>query len=177
MMRRNVLTALLALLPGTQVLAQAEAPCMSERDVAALTAYGMPSVIGGVTRTCAKTLPPESWLSKNGQAMAAHYSAQKAKAWPAAKGAFMRLSAATNPEAVALFGTMPDETLMPVADAALAGIVSTKIKPQSCPAVDRALALLAPLPPENTAELIALAVGLTARAGEPRIGKLPLCKA
>lgn len=176
-MRRKVLVALLALLPGAQVAAQAQTVCISERDVAALTAYGLPSVIGGATRTCAASLPPEAWLPRNGQALANRYAAGKTAAWPAAKAAFLRLSSATNPEAAALFGVMPDESLMPVADAALAGIVRAKLKPQSCPAVDRALALLAPLPPENTAEMIALAVGLTARAGEPQIGKLPICKA
>lgn len=179
-MRAIALAAALAALPVSQVALAAETAataCVTERDVAALTAYGMPSVISGVTRSCAKALPAESWLPRNGEALAARYAAQKPRAWPAAKAAFMRLSQVTNPDAAALFAAMTDDALMPIADAAVAGIVSSKLKPESCPAVDRALSLLSPLPPENTAELIALAVGLTARAGEPRIGKLSICKA
>jgi hypothetical protein len=86
------------------------------------------------------------------------------------------MSMATNPDAAQLFATLPDDSLQPLADAALSGIVSAKIKPESCPVIDRALSLLAPLPAENTAELIALAVGLGAKAGEPRFGKFALCK-
>lgn len=176
-MRRIALAVALAAVSSGQVAMAAEPACVSPRDVAALTAWGLPSVIGGVTRTCAKTLPAEAWLPRNGAGLATRYAAAQPAAWPQAKAAFLRLSMATNPDAAALFAAMPDSSLMPVADAALAGIVSAKLKPETCPSVDRALSLLAPLPPENTAELIALAVGLTARAGEPRIGKLSICKA
>jgi hypothetical protein len=37
--------------------------------------------------------------------------------------------------------------------------------------------LLSPLPAESTAEVIGLAAGLGARAGQARLGKLAICKA
>jgi len=51
------------------------------------------------------------------------------------------------------------------------------VKPDACPSIDRVFALLSPLPAENTAELIALAVGLGSKAGEARLGRFSICKA
>lgn len=176
-MRRLVLIALIAALPAPLLAQAAEPVCLTPREVTALSTYALPSAIGGVTRNCAATLPASAWLPQNGAALAQRYSSGKAQAWPAARAAFLKMSTATNPEAAQLFAALPDESLMPLADAALSGIVAAKVKPETCPAIDRALSLLAPLPAENTAELIALAVGIGARTGEPRLGKFALCKA
>lgn len=157
--------------------AQAQVACLTPREVTALSTYALPSAIGGVTRNCAATLPASAWLPQNGAALAQRYSAAKLQAWPEARAAFLKMSTATNPEAAQLFSSLPDDSLQPLADAALSGIVAAKVKPESCPTIDRALALLAPLPAANTAELIALAVGIGTKAGEPRLGKFAICKA
>jgi hypothetical protein len=169
------LIALLSL-AAPQLAQAAEPVCLTPREVTAVSTYALPSAIGGVTRNCAASLPAGAWLPQNGAALAQRYTAGKTSAWPEARAAFLKMSMATNPDAAQLFATLPDDSLQPLADAALSGIVSAKIKPESCPVIDRALSLLAPLPAENTAELIALAVGLGAKAGEPRFGKFALCK-
>ncbi|MBC2666439.1 hypothetical protein H7F51_12995 [Novosphingobium flavum] len=176
-MRRFIIPLALFALTVPQVAAAAEPPCLTTGEFTALTTYALPSAIGSVTRGCTASLPTSAWLPRNGPALAQRYAAGKVDAWPAAKAAFIKLSEATNPEAAQLFVAMPDESLMPLADAALAGIISAKVKPDSCPVIDRALSLLAPLPAENTAGLIALAVGLGAKTSEPRLGKIAICKA
>lgn len=176
-MRRLAPAFLLFALAAPQVAQAADPVCLTPREVTALSTYALPSAIGGVTRNCAASLPADAWLPRNGAALAQRYGEGKARAWPDAKAAFLKMSAATNPEATLLFTSLPDDSLQPLADAALSGIVAGKIKPESCPAIDRALSLLAPLPAENTAELIALAVGIGAKAGEPRLGKFAICKA
>jgi len=176
-MRRLILSLALAALPAPQIALAAEPVCLTPGEVTALSTYALPSAIGGIARNCAASLPAGAWLPQNGAALAQRYAGGKAQAWPAAKAVFLKMSVATNPDAAQLFATLPDESLMPLADAALAGIVASRVKPETCPTIDRALALLAPLPAENTAGLIALAVGLGARAGEPRLGKFAICKA
>lgn len=166
-----------AMLAVPQVAAAAQPPCLTPGEVAALSTYALPSAIDSATRTCAASLPGEAWLTRHGRELAGRYTAGKDRSWPAARAAFLRMSTVTNPDAAILFASMPDENLKPLADAALAGIVSAKLKPQSCPTVNRVLSLLAPLPAENTAELIALAVGLGSKADEARLGKFAICKA
>jgi hypothetical protein len=171
-------TACLAALPGT--VQAAESVCLTAREFTALSTYALPSAIEGTTRTCTPLLGNAGWLPRNGTALAQRYSAGKARAWPEAKGAFLKMSTATNPDAARLFQQLPDESLRPLADAALAGIVSAELKPDSCQTVDRVLALISPLPAESAAELIALATGLAAKRGGDggmRLGKFALCKA
>jgi len=177
MPRKIALALASALLALPQVALAAEPPCLTTGEVTALSTYALPSAISSATRTCAVSLPADAWLSRNGQDLAARYSVGRMRAWPAAKAAFLRMSSATNPDAAQIFSVMPDESLVPVADAALAGIVAAKLKPSACPTVDRVLSLLAPLPAENTAELIAMMVGLGSKVGEARLGKFAICKA
>lgn len=174
------LTLLLAasLLAAPQVAAAAADPaCLTPREFTALSTYALPSVIGGTSRACAAQLPETAFLRRNGPDLAARYALSKPRAWPEAKAAFLKMSAERDPGAADLFAAMPDDALQQVADAAFAGIVAGQVKPGSCRTIDRVVALLSPLPPENTAELIALAAGLGAKSGEARIGKFALCKA
>lgn len=177
MIRKVALPLFAALLAAPQIALAAEPPCLTAGEVTALSTYALPSAIGSAARTCSPSLPADAWLPSHGQQLAERYAPGKARAWPAARAAFLRMSQATNPEAAALFAALPDENLRPVADAALAGIVAAKVKPETCPTLDRVFYLLAPLPAENTAELIALAVGLGSKAGEARLGKFAICKA
>jgi len=174
MTRFSVLAAALLLVP--QAAMAADEVCLTPREFTALSTYALPSVIGGTSRACAALLPPDSFLRRSGDEFAARYARGKAAAWPEARAAFLKMSAAKDPGAAQLFTAMPDDALQQVADAALAGIVASKVKPDSCATIDRALALLSPLPPENTAELIALAAGLGSKSGEAKLGKFAICK-
>jgi hypothetical protein len=72
---------------------------------------------------------------------------------------------------------MPDAKLQPMVDALVEGLVAQQLPAERCRTIDTAISLLAPLPPQNTAELIALAVGLGSRSGGGKVGKLTICAA
>ena len=153
------------------------APCLTAREFTALSIYALPSMIAGTTRTCSAVLPAGAFLRSGGDQLAQRYAGSRDRTWPEARAAFLKMTAAKDPDAARLLGGMPDDTLRQLADAAVSGIVSGQIKPASCPTIDRVLALLAPLPAENTGELIAVAVGLGSKAGQPRLGAVTICKA
>ena len=64
-----------------------------------------------------------------------------------------------------------------MADAFISGLVGQQLPTERCSVIDQLVRLLAPLPPENTAELIAVAAGLGARTGRARIGNFSICQA
>ena len=170
-----------ALLAGPQIAqaqgAAAGGACLTEQEFTALSTYALPSVIAGTARACATTLPASAYLRRSGGELAQRYAITKPRAWPQAKAAFLKMATSKDQGSAQLFAAMPDDTLQQVADAAFTGIVTGQVKPASCPMIDRVVGLLAPLPPENTAELLAVAVGLGSRSGQPRVGGLSICKA
>lgn len=175
---RGILTAaaaLLALVPG--MARAADLPCLSPAEFASLSTYSLPSMISGTTQRCAASLPPDSWLSRNGAGLAQRYAALRPQAWPGAKAAFVKVAPAVNPLVVDIMGKLPDETLQPLVDAWVEALVAQQLPLERCGKVDRLVRLLSPLPAESTAELLGLAIGLGAKSGGGRFGKLAICGA
>ena len=167
---------MLSLAPG--VANAAQPPCLTPNEFTSLATYSLPSIITGTSQRCAATLPQDAFLKRNGAELATRYAARKPAAWPGAKAAFIKLGAGTgNAEANDLLRTLPDPTLQQLVDGMVQGLVGQRLPASRCGSVDRLVSLLAPLPPENTAELIGLAVGLGARAGETKVGNIALCAA
>lgn len=180
-MRRSIRFAalLLATVPG--IAQAAEPPCLTEAEFASLAGYALPSVIKGTAARCSAALPANAFLKTGGNELSIRYAGQKARHWPAAKEAFLKLSASKNADTDKLFRGMPDASLQGIIDAMMEGMVSQQIPVDRCGAIDRLVWLLSPLPPENTAELIALAAGIGAKADvggdRAQVGKLSICKA
>jgi hypothetical protein len=180
-MRRPIAfaAALLAATPG--IASAAEPPCLTPAEFTAVAGYTLPSIITGTAQRCATTLAPSAYLRTSGKDLAARYAGQKAKHWPGAKAAFLKLSASTNADANKLFRDMPDASLQGILDATMEGMISGQVPLNRCATIDRLIGLLSPLPPENTAELIALAVGLGAKTdantNRAKVGKLSICQA
>lgn len=170
--------AFLAAVPG--LASAAEAPCLTPAEFTSLAGYTLPSIINGTTQRCATTLAPGAYLRTSGKTLAARYAAQKGKHWPGAKAAFLKLSASGNNDTTKLFRDMPDPSLQGILDAMMEGMISQQIPLERCSTIDRVVGLLSPLPPENTAELIALAVGLGTKPGADgspaKVGKLNICR-
>lgn len=166
-------------LVAAPVAAQAaEPPCLSAPEFTALASYALPSIITGTTERCNGALPASAWLPRNGGQLAARYAVGKAAAWPNAKNAFLKLSSSgTNAEAANLLKNLPDTSLQPMFDALIAGMIGQQLPTERCGMVDRVVRLLAPLPPENTAELIAVLVGIGSRTGQAKVGSFSLCQA
>lgn len=174
-MRAIASIAALCSLAMSQVALAADTPCLTPREATAVATYAMPSMIAGTTQRCGKALGSDSYLSREGTKLAEKYAARKGVAWPEAKAALLRVGAGN--QMVDAVKNLPDATVQPVVDTLVTSLVVEHIPVDRCKPIDRALWLLSPLPPENTAELIALSLGIMAQGQNPRIGKIAICKA
>lgn len=180
---KSLTLAALAIAPG--LARAAEPPCLQPAEFAALAGFALPSAINGASQRCTASLPADAFLRTGAGAMATRYAGARSAAWPGAKAAFLKLGSAAEGDAAKLIGLLPDEALQQIVDAAIQAKVADTLPLERCATTDRLLLLLSPLPPENTAELIALAVSLgagaegakgpatVARAG--RLGKITVC--
>lgn len=150
--------------PG--IASAAQPVCLSKTEARSLLTYALPQVISGTSKRCQAALPANSFLRQHGSALAARYGAQKARYWPAAKAAFLKVSSAKDQQVSQFARSLPDESLRPLVDITVEGMISQNIKLESCDNIDLAIDLLSPLPPENTAGLIALFVEIGADAGQ-----------
>lgn len=165
--------ALAAFVPAAAQAAQP--PCLTPGEFTSLAGYSLPSVITGTSQRCASVLGADAFLRTGSNELVSRYAQRRETDWPGAKAAFLKMSATMSGEANRLFRDMPDASLKPVLDGVIAGMVSQQIPLDRCRSIDRVLRLLSPLPAENTAELIALAVGLASKTGERKLGKITVC--
>lgn len=171
MMRLScAVAALLSVVPG--VAAAAEPVCLTHEEATSLLTYALPQAIEGTSKRCASVLPADAFLRRSSGDLIARYSGQKARYWPKAKPAFFK---ALGSDAANTLRALPDQTTQQLADTFVEGFVSQQIALKSCDKLDLAIDLLSPLPPENTAGLIALTMEIAGEA-EPRLGKIALCK-
>lgn len=173
----TLLTAVMLALPGIAHAADAPVapPCLTPAEFTSLASYTLPSAITGISQRCAASLAPGSFLGTDAGALSARYASAKPAAWPGAKAAFFKLSSGASSGAVDAIKSMPDATQQQLVDTLIAGAVAQHLPLDRCLPVDRLLRLLAPLPPESTAEIIGLAVGLGSRAGTAHIGRISIC--
>jgi hypothetical protein len=177
-LRKFTTLAAIALTTAPALAQAAEPPCLTPAEFTALSTYALPSVVTGATERCAATLPANAWLPKNGKQLSARYARSQSASWPTAKAAFLKLSgAAGNPEASNVLKSMPEASQRQMADGFISGIVGQQLPTERCTAVDSLLRLLSPLPPQNTAEIIAVGAGLVSRSGRSKIGPLTICPA
>lgn len=164
--------AALATVPG---LAQAAAPCLTPAEASSLAAYALPAAISGTTKRCAPSLSPGAFLRKGGAALASRYAAHKAQNWPLAKAAFFKIGGGKD-QSSELLKQLPDPSLQQMLDAIIEGMVAQEIPTEKCGEIDRIVGLLAPLPVQNTADLIAVVLGLVGKSGQVRTDKFAICK-
>jgi hypothetical protein len=165
------LGAVLALVssPAT-AMAQGQESCLTDAESRALFAFMIPEALGGVVRTCKPSLPATAFLATRGEETLVRYRAASTGSWPGARAAFLKRSD-TKDDAKVISG-MSDAALQPFVSEALAGFVAKDVKAADCPRIDRFVAALAPMPPENVAELITALVGLVESKGK---NSLRLC--
>ncbi|WP_255406179.1 hypothetical protein [Novosphingobium sp. CF614] len=168
-----MLTSVLAIAPG--ITWAAEPVCLTRTEATSLIAYALPQAISGTAKRCSAALPADAFLRRHGGELAARYAGQKDKYWPQAKPAFMKTLGANGGDASGLSRNLPDDSMRQLADVFVEGFVSQRIALKSCDKLDLAIDLLSPLPPENTAGLIALTMEVASNA-EPKVGHITLCK-
>ena len=152
-----------------------EASCLTSKQADSLAGYALPSVISGAAKRCSATLTDSSYLKTHGPALAERYAARKDATWPSAKAAFLTMSKGRD-GADKIFSTLPDSSLREMVDVVFEGLVAQEIPVDGCDKIDNFVRILAPLPPENTAELVVLLIGLSPAAKSGKPGKLAICK-
>ena len=166
----------------------AEPPCLTTAEFSGLASYALPGVITNVTQRCAASLPAGAFLPGNADALTRRYGAQGKLVWPAAKAAFLKLSAGAGPDATAMLGAMPDDALQQVVAMLAAQFAGQKLPVDRCDMIDSVMRSLAPLPLQNIGQLLAVMVSIStsrtrdkaegdtnARPG--RMGKFTICPA
>ena len=158
--------------------AAAQAECLSSAEVRALTTFAMPSVLTGLIDHCAPEIGTSGYMTTQGRNLIASYAAHKNSAWPTARRAFFRLagSKSDTSEATDMMAKMPDAALQPFVEGMIGGMIGSKLKPGQCVIADKMMRLLAPLPPENTSELLATILELTGADKKSGPGGLAICK-
>ena len=158
------MVAITALTSAQAASAQSAAACISEREVAQLAVYAVPSMVEGVRGKCAKSLSASGFLATKGNAFAARYAALQGETWPGAKRAIAKFATAKgDAETANTFATLaglPDEAVRPLVDALIAQRVGETIKAQDCWKVERGIQLLSPLGPRDGGALVGFVFGL-----------------
>jgi hypothetical protein len=171
---RKIATLCAAALAMVSATAQAAQPCLTPAEATSLTAYALPALISGTTKRCAPSLAPSAFLRKGGTELATRYAARKAQNWPAAKAAFLKIGG--KDDASTLLASLPDPSLQQMLDAIIEGMVAQEIPTERCSSIDRVIGLLAPLPAQNTAELIGVLLGFSSKTGGAKAGSFSICK-
>lgn len=141
----------------------AEAVCLTRAEASAMLTYALPQVIDGTAKRCQPALPANAFLSTHGQQIVQRYSNGRDQYWPQARSAFLKLSSGRDPAFGSIAAALPDDTLKSLADVTVSSLIAQSIKLESCRKIDVAIDLLSPLPPQNTAGLIALFIEIAAR--------------
>jgi len=174
-MRSLIPLAAACLLASPAVAHAQDGPCITADEFSSLAGYALPNVITAAQKRCAATLAPQAFLNTGGPALATRYAARKPATWAVARAAFLKLSASGNKSA-SFLKDIPDESLQEVLDVFIEGMVSQEIPLEECGTIDEFVRLLAPLPPENMAELVGKVVELSTKSKPAKPGKLNICR-
>ena len=170
------LVAAVVALPAQSVAAEAQ--CMSPAEVRALATFAMPSVLTGLIDHCSPEVGATGFMTTQGRDLIASYATHKDAAWPTARKAFFRLagSKSGSDETADMLAKMPDAALQPFVEGMIGGMIGSKLKPGQCAIADKVMRLLAPLPPENTSELLGTILELAESDKKSGPGGLTICK-
>ena len=155
-----------------------QATCLSSTEVLALTTFAMPSMLTGLIDHCASEVGTSGYMTTEGHNLIASYAVHKNSAWPSARKAFFRIAGTKGDtrQATDLMAAMPDAALQPFIEGMIGGMVGAKLKPGQCVIADKMMRLLAPLPPENTSELVGTILELAGADKKAGSGGLAICK-
>jgi len=173
----RIVLAIAALGAVFQSQVAAAQSCLTERELNGLVTFALPGLMDSTIRTCRPHLAPGGYFATQGPALLGRYAAGKDAAWPVARGALMKIGTDKDAQTMDMVRKLPDNALQPFAEAMIAEMVAGKVKADQCVAIERGARLLAPLPPENTAELITFIVSLVDKPKPGKKADLSLCPA
>jgi hypothetical protein len=150
-MKRKLTAAGIALWLGmaaTAAQAAVTPACVTKDEVQTVVTALIPDVLRGIGDTCRTSLPPAGILRDGLPPLVARYEPAAEAAWPKAIDTLTRMSGGE-------FKGIDPKLVRPLLSPMLASTLA-KVKPGDCPRIDRAVTLIAPLPPENVPELVAM---------------------
>jgi hypothetical protein len=152
---------------GAHAAQVAAKPCVPAADAEALFLSLAPDMLRQIGTKCAATLPATALIRRTGGPFLAKYDAAAPAAWPGAKQALVKI---LGPQSTEMMNTEMGPSLV---KSMMAPMLAEEIKPKDCPAIDRVLTNIEPLPPRNAAALVVTLLQLS--SGNKRDGKLPIC--
>ncbi|QYU68851.1 hypothetical protein J4558_01490 [Leptolyngbya sp. 15MV] len=142
--------ALAALAQPQAALAQ---QCIEQRDVSDGVIYAMPLLVDTVRAKCGSNLSANGFLASKGDAFLEPFRARQDATWPAALRLLEQFgnagSGGNTDDTFAMISSLPESALRPFIDALIQQMVGGEIKLEDCGKIERGIALLSPLPPEN----------------------------
>ena len=151
--------ALWAGMAATVAHAAEAMPCLTDAEAQAVFLVLAPDTIRAVATKCTPSLPETATLRSGLAAFVAPYDAAAATAWPLAVPVVSKMA---GPD---MKGLDP-AALKPMIGPMVGAMASEKLQPSDCVTIERAVALVAPLPPANVAGLAALAAASGAKGGK-----------
>ncbi len=165
-----IIAALTAVALPTAAIAQGNGACLTPNEAQSLLSVALPDIVTSMVEKCGPTLPASAYLNRSSTDLIARYRTSANASWPAAKRAIGKLAGGDT----GMLASLPDEALKGFFTAGISTAVAKDIKPDSCSSIDRGIKALAPLPPENTADLIGLLIEMDSkRKGAGGKGKAP----
>lgn len=168
------LAAAAALIPAEAQAQQAAAKaCLTEREVAQMAIYAVPSVVEGVRGKCAAKLSKSGFLATKGNEFAAKYAALQNETWPVAKAGVLKFvgtpktGAAKANDPIAMFAALPDDAVRPLVDAMIAQKIGEAVKPEHCVNVERGMQLASVMNPRDSGAMIAFVMAMTKPTNPP----------
>lgn len=142
--------------------------------MSAAVRYALPHLLSGVRTSCTGTLAANGFLALKGEALQAKFALGAEPLWPQARAAIVTLGmpGGESQDAGKQLARLPDNALRPFVDGMLASVVASKIEPGQRVDVERALALIEPLPADNLAGLVGFIFEMVER-GKTKGGSPP----
>jgi len=148
------MSAIAAPSASAQVPAQLD---LTEDEMGVFARLAMPTAFRSLQTKCNTVLDADAYMYASGDALHRRLTQTSEAAWPGASRMIARVAARGNPAMGEVLAGMPADSLRPFVNEMVAGMVTTRVQANQCERIDRVLALLEPLPPENLAELVAFA--------------------
>jgi hypothetical protein len=151
-LRPIVKALVLAFALPSAAIAQTAPKCVTTTEAQNIVMFALPEVMRSTIGRCRPHLPASAYLLKSGEALAVSYQVAADAAWPKAKPALLK--AINQP----MIRNMPDSFGKPFLGSAIGSLAADRVQPGDCETINRAMEALAPLPPQNMATLIGLAI-------------------
>lgn len=147
-----VLLASLSL--STQAVAQTAGTCLTDAEAHKLVLYALPGVADQLGDACKANLPATAYLIQSRQTLIARFDKSALSSAAGARLAFAKLAGVNS----TVFEKLDNTTLRTLIGAGIASAMGKGIKAGECRIINDVLEQLDPLPPENLANLIGVAL-------------------